>query len=46
MLDNKKQDEIKDTKMKFDKPNFEKLYSYLDNKDKWQLNVKNHLMET
>ena len=36
MLDNKKQDEIKDTKMKFDKPNFEKLYSYLDNKDKDQ----------
>lgn len=25
MLDNKKQDEIKDTKMTFDKPNFEKM---------------------
>jgi len=25
MLDNKKQDEIRDTKMQFDKPNFDKL---------------------
>lgn len=45
MLDNKQQKEIKDTKMTFNAPSFEKLNFYLDSEN-WDLVVKNHIMES
>mmetsp|Transcript_73867 Transcript_73867/g.159780 ORF Transcript_73867/g.159780 Transcript_73867/m.159780 type:complete len:105 (+) Transcript_73867:342-656(+) len=44
MLDNKKQKEVDTKDTKFDHPTFERMYHFLDNKEMWEVTVKNDIM--